>query len=262
MKTLMMMFLMIPALAFAEGVSVRGGANSVGDQLYDDYEQEGVKELSPKQVYAIVKPLFLKIEKKLPGDSPQDWSVEWNSEYGPSSYESFLRKLAYGLSNIKWYLDPKPLDQKNRCQNHTVLAVQKVVRACQSDLSVRIDRGFFEGNPDVQPALVLHELLTWLKLNYYTDVTDEGIREASRALRNDDLPQSELSETLKRIGFGWYTTAEEKRASEIAAKKFKAACAKDPQYSCQCPGYQKSGVFIWGLGRVGDSEKDKGWGCH
>jgi hypothetical protein len=256
--------LLIPISSFAvEGTSVRGGGNSVGDKLYDDYEQQGVRQLTSKQVLAIVKPYFQKIEKKIPGTSPGRWGVDTYSEYGPSGSEDFLELLSYGLDGIKWYLDPKPLDQKGRCQNETVLAVQKVVRACQSDLAVRIDRTFFEGNPDVQAPLILHELLVWIQLHKYaSEISDEGVRETSRALRNDSLPQSELQETLKRTGFGYYTTAEEKRASEISNRRFAAACAKDPQYSCSCPGYQKSGTFIFLIGRVGDSEKDKGFGCN
>ncbi|MGZ3695540.1 MAG: hypothetical protein ACXWQO_15630 [Bdellovibrionota bacterium] len=255
--------LSLPSITFAEGVSVRGGANSVGDKLYDDYEQQGVRQLTPNQVFAIIKPLFQKIEKKIPGRSKGNYGVDTYNEYGPSGSEDFLELLSYGISGIKWYLDPKPLDQQNSCQNETVLAVQKVVRACQSDLAVRIDRGFFEGNHDVQASLILHELLTWIKLHKYaSEITDEGLREVSRALRNDSMSQSDLQETLKRTGFGWYSTAEEIRASEISSKRFAAACAKDPQYSCGCPGYQKSGTFIFLLGRVGDTEKDKGFGCN
>ncbi|MGZ6359137.1 MAG: hypothetical protein ACXWP1_08295, partial [Bdellovibrionota bacterium] len=225
--------------------------------------QEGVRQLSPQQVMAIVKPLFLKIEKKIPGRTPGNWGVDVYNPYGPSGSEDFLELLSYGISGIKWYLDPKPLEQHNRCQNQSVLAVQKMVRACQSDLSVRIDRAFFEGNKDLQAPLILHELLTWIKLHQYNnDISDEGIREASRALRDDSLSQAELQDTLSRTGFGSYTTAEEVKASAAADKRYKAACAKDPQYDCGCPGYRKSGVFIWGLGVVGQSDKDKGFNCH
>jgi hypothetical protein len=263
MKTLILASMMILSLpAFAEGVSVRGGANSVGDELYDDYEQEGVRQLSPEQVLAIVKPLFLKIEKKIPGQVKGNWGVDSYNPYGPNGSEDFLELLSYGISGIKWYLDPKPLKQYGRCQNQTVLAVKKVVRACQSDLAVRIDRAFFEQNPDVQAPLILHELLTWIKLHKYeSEITDEGVREASRALRDDSMPQAELQDVLQRTGFGTYATAEDQKQSELNQGRFQAACAKDPQYSCNCPGYQKSGVFIWGLGRVGDSDRDKDFSC-
>lgn len=260
-----MMILSLPAFAAEGGTSVRGGANSVGDKLYDDYEQEGVRQLTSKQVYAIVKPLFQRLDKKLFSVN-HIFGPDTYNEYGPSGSEDFLELLSYGLDGIKWYLDPKPLDQKNHCQNQSVLAVQKVVRACQSDISVRIDRAFFEGNPDVQQALVLHELLTWIKLHAYNNdsITDESLRDASRALRNPNISNEELVETLKRDGFGSYSpepTAKQKKEAALATQRFNAACAKDPQYSCSCPGFQKTGVFIWGLGVVGQSEKEKGFGC-
>jgi hypothetical protein len=268
MKTLMLATLMILSVpAFAnEGVSVRGGANSVGGQLYDDYEQDGVKQLTSKEVFAYVKPIFQRVDKMLAVNNHGNYGPDTYNQYGPSGSEDFLELLSYGLDGIKWYLDPKPLDQKGRCQNHTVLSVQKVVRACQSDLSVRIDRKFFEGNPDLQAALVLHELLTWVKLHQFNGgITDEGVRDANRALRDTRISNADLVSTLEKDGFGSYSaedTAAEAKAKANATAHFNAMCAQDHQYSCSCPGYRKTGVFIWGLGVVGQSEKEKGFGCH
>lgn len=255
--------MMIPVYSFAaEGTSVRGGGNSVGKELFDDYEQSGVRELKPKEVLAIVAPIFKQVDKKLASTTKNRWGLGYYSQYSSlDGYGDFLEKLSQGLEGIKWYLDPKPLDQKNECQNQTVLSLKKVVRACQSNLAVRIDRKFFEENKDFQAPLILHELLVYFQLNLYnSQITDEGVREASRALRDANLSNADLADTLQRTGFGSYSpepTAKEKREAELATKRFNAACARDPQYSCRCPGYQKSGVFIFLLGTVGQSEKDK-----
>jgi len=117
----------------------------------------------------------------------------------------------------------------------------------------------------VQAALVLHELLTWIKLHYDGTITDEAIRDANRALRDASISNEDLVETLKRDGFGSYSpepTAQQKREGELATQRFNAKCAKDPQSSCSCPGYRKTGVFIWGLGTVGQSEQEKHGFCN
>src|SRR5688500_20025644 len=128
---------------------------------------------------------------------PRSCVEDYYNPYGELINKELMEMLTYVFYGIKWYLEPKELKQSGRCQNQTVLSVKKVVRACQSELAVRIDKKFFLENPDVQVALILHELLVYVQLNKFNSaITDEGVREASRALRDPNISQADLKETL------------------------------------------------------------------
>jgi hypothetical protein len=176
--------------AFALGSSVRGGGNTVGSELFDDYENSGSTVMTPEQIESYVAPYFADLEKKIPG---------------------FVVSLRRTMKNKRWYLEPKPLRQDGDCLNRSQLMVQLVVRACQSNLTVRIDQNFFVATPAIQGPLVLHELLVSLQLEGPNGgrggVTDEGVREISRLARNPNTSGDELSDSLAHVGFESYLSS-------------------------------------------------------
>lgn len=201
MKTLgislsLIFFLSQPSQAIlARGGADAGGGNSVGSEFFDDYENKGTQVLSQDKLRQLTQTYLDDIRSKVP---------------------LFAEKLEQGFNGVDWYLEPKPLAQNGACVNETFLKVDLVVRACQSRLAVRMDMNYFNKNPRVQGALILHELLVYLKIHHNTDdlmtdslITDEGVRVVSRALRNPSLSALDLVRFLNEANFGDYLTADQ-----------------------------------------------------
>jgi methanogenic corrinoid protein MtbC1 len=92
---------------------------------------------------------------------------------------------------------------------------------------VRIDKAFAKQNPQIIAALVVHELLVYQKLhNKYINVSEEGVREASRTIRNLELSETELQTLLRKIGFGQEMTGTEWRHREALVKSYDIAADK------------------------------------
>lgn len=194
--------LSIPSVAFCARDT--GGANSAKnsqgqEKLFDDVEDEGTVEL--KNVGSIVGPLLAEIKKKLP---------------------DFAADLESNIGKVDWLLEPKALQQQGECLNESVLLIEKVVRACQSKLAVRIDKKYFDEHPEDQAPLLLHELLVFIKLRD-SNITDEAVRFASRKLRDPNASAESLQSALSRAGFGRATTAAEISEYEALTAKTKAA---------------------------------------
>jgi hypothetical protein len=179
------------------------GGNFVGDELFDDYENKGVTRLKPSEIQNTIKPVSERLEKLVPG---------------------FAKKLAEASGGVEWILDPKPLRQEGSCQNQTSLSVQKVVRACQSKIAVRIDQEFYEKSDLIRTNLNTHESLVYLALRSGGKISEEGLREASRAIRNPHTTAAELKATLQKTGFGTFATYAENQQSQARIARAMALC--------------------------------------
>jgi hypothetical protein len=198
----------VRAMASKGGADI-GGGNSVGNELFDDYENENSEPIPLEKVEEYVKPFLRRIESKSPGFA----QVLRGAIYG--NKEDLLSPSAK-----KWYLEPKPLSQSGSCVNNTILSVKRVVRACQTKIAVRLDRGFFLSHPDFQAPVILHELLVNLQLSPYRgSISDEGVREASRVLRDPASSPALVQSTLHELNFGLYRTDEQRRQRQALTDK-------------------------------------------
>ncbi|KYG65683.1 hypothetical protein AZI86_00995 [Bdellovibrio bacteriovorus] len=210
-----------------QGGSDAGGGNFVGDELFDDYENKGSEKISVAELSAAADIYLKPLEAKMP---------------------SFAKMLRKGIKGTTWYLEPKEMAQTGACLNQTTLSVNRVVRACQSKLAVRIDKEFIKANQKSFPALVIHELLVYQMIhrtsdphdvneeNYHPDrINDEGVREVSRAIRNPDITESELQTAVKRAGFGSFRTSSDIRHVNALFAKYEAALAQRTKKFCANP---------------------------
>jgi hypothetical protein len=120
--------------------------------------------------------------------------------------------------------------------NQTYLKVNLVVRACQSRLAVRIDRDYFLANPKVRGPLALHELLVYQKLrkNFSdiaspsTMITDEGVREINRMIRDPSVPAKDLRDRIREANFGdFFTAGERAHLKALYQRTRKMYCSTD-----------------------------------
>jgi hypothetical protein len=197
-----------------EGGADAGGGNSVGEDFFDDYENQGTEVLPKEEIEALVAPYLAALKKKVP---------------------EFAEVLREGIKGTKWYLEPKELGQSGACVNQTYLKVNLVVRACQSRLAVRIDRDYFLANPKVQGPLALHELLVYQKLQKNFSgidskfaITDEGVREINRMIRDPSVPAQELRNRIREANFGdFFTASEHAHLKALYQRTRKAYCSKN-----------------------------------
>lgn len=190
-----------------DGAADAGGGNFHGKLLFDLYENEGSVELSHDQVRAFVKPYLDSLKTKVP---------------------ELAKDLEEIITSKKWYLEPKALKQNGACKNASMFEFKLEVRACQSSVAVRMDKTFFQENPEVQSPLVMHELLVGLQLqNKKNKVSDEAVREMNRLLLNLKSSAEEIARFSGKENFGSHLTAEGRqsmRALFVAERK--AYCSR------------------------------------
>lgn len=182
------LLLTTPRAALAVGPGSTGGGNTVGDQLFDDYINEGTEKIPGTKIAQLAGPILDDLSQRVP---------------------RFAAQLKEGIDGIIWYWESKPLKQDGPCANDSavVAPAKQVVRACQNLFDVRIDKGLSESEPVLLPALIIHELLVYQRLHHYQNtVTDDGLYAVSREIRNMN-PQSrlrpaELIDLVRRAGFG------------------------------------------------------------
>ena len=172
------------------GSMAGGGGNTVGNELYDDYENKGTVQIPVEVIEKYAAPVLNDLDNKIP---------------------RFANDLREGISALTWYLEPKVLKQNGMCRNgaHTGLAdpIDQVVRACQTDISVRIEKKWYEEKskekPNLVADLIVHELLV-RRRGTGGNVSEDGLFRMSRAIRSRKLSAEKLLEELETTKFNTY----------------------------------------------------------
>lgn len=185
-------------MASAGGGDAAGG-NFVEEEILDEYENKGVKELSQKEVNSIAAPALERIKHLVPG---------------------FAAEFLAAGRNVKWRLDPKPLNQKlEACRNITPIEAKTTIRACQSDIEVRIDKGFYDQYPTSHIKFVVHEKLQYIRKRSQGKISDDKVRELYRAIMSAETTPDQLKETLARTGFGSFQSSRDIENARLAKIK-------------------------------------------
>lgn len=188
------------------GDRASGGGNTVGDQLFDDYENSGSVVILASEIADLVAPTLNDLEQKTPG---------------------FATKLREGIKGIIWYKEPKPLSQDGLCRNGAdtglTPAIGQVVRACQNNLDVRIEQNFYEKNktekPELLAGLIVHELIVYQRIHSTRlNISEEAVYMISRDVRSKSVGEQQLVNDLKTAGFGTYQTGTVSRAESEKRK--------------------------------------------
>ena len=241
-KTLSLTFLAAIALQLSNVSTVRaddddggsmagGGGNTVGDDLYDDYENKGTVQIPAAVIEKYAEPVLHDLDDKIP---------------------AFAEELREGIHGLIWYKEPKVLKQNGMCKNgaHTGLSapIDQVVRACQNKLDVRMEQKWYEekskSNPKLVAGLVVHELLVRKRIKYYwtkEDVSEEGLYRMSRDIRSQKLSAEKLKDELSVTGFGTYATFAETEWESLKNKFWKAE--NEVSMHGLCAAHQSTSLF-------------------
>jgi hypothetical protein len=196
----------------AGGVAGGGGNTTIDksgtEMLFDDFENQGTDKIPAAEIQSLAQAQLDHLALFLPG---------------------FAVKLRDGIKGITWYKESKPLNQQGECRNGSksgiALTVQQVVRACQSNINVRIDKDWYDSKPPVLGSLIVHELLVYQRIhnNPHGLITEESILEVSREIRNTDpatmLTDLQLQDLVKRAGFGNFATKAQTERFMAARKR-------------------------------------------
>ncbi len=195
-----------------DGPGSSGGGNTVGDTLFDDYENKGSVAIPQAEITRLADPVLRDLDRKVP---------------------DFAKRLRKGIQEVVWYREPKLLDQSGACRNGSDTGltppVNQVVRACQNSLSVRIEKNWIDeklkSNPELVSGLVVHELLVHQRLRS-KKISEEAVLRISRDIRSKQLTDKELQAELKIAQFGNFQTLPEAIQSAFNAPedKLKILC--------------------------------------
>lgn len=192
----------------------RGGGNGVNDQLFDFYENSGTEEVDLER-HAVFQNYVVPVLKEIEARVPE-----------------FVPVLMSSLKSKHWYLEPKEIENEG-CINNTMIKSEKVILACQSEFEVRMDLSWVEAmakkDPKQVAGLFMHEMLVALQMKDSRRISEESVRFVNRRLFTGSMPAAEvLQETLKKRGFGNYSTASEiahaKAEVELTYRDFTKLC--------------------------------------
>jgi hypothetical protein len=183
------------ARAVDGGSMAGGGGNTVGETLFDDYENQGSVKINSDEVAKYAQDVIGDLDQKIP---------------------QFAIDLRLGIKGVEWFQEPKILDQKGFCKNGSETGltppIDQVVRACQTKLSVRIEQKWyvdkFQTNPALLSGLIVHELLVFHRLRN-KEISEEGVLRISRDIRSKQMTADQLKKELSIAGFGDYLTKQD-----------------------------------------------------
>ena len=187
-----------PSSAFANdtGGVAGGGGNSVktpkGDQLFDDYVNEGTLVIPADDIAKLAEPYLNDLSHKVP---------------------ALAEKLRAGIKGVIWYREPKLLNQTGICLNGSDTGltppIGQTVRACQNKLEIRIEKDWYDNtstsNSTLVAGLIVHELLVYQRIRS-PKIIEAGVMRMSRNIRSLTMSAEDLQTEAKITDFGDFET--------------------------------------------------------